>query len=189
MIEKRGCQMSDPYDPYVAILERHKDWIKIDPARSLVGMFGIQCGPGWAGLVSKLFDDIAGEFRPHDLMFSLLQITEKSGALHICCDIPHSFGAALVVRDAIDLALMRSTQTCRVCGSRGRLTLTRGSLGTLCADHTTARSKLVGSGEPDDDFIEDPFRLGFWRLTYDPDTDVLTRTRITEAEYLEGTKP
>jgi hypothetical protein len=173
--------MDDGSNPYAEIIERHRDWI----ARHGDGSFdawGFECGPGWAGLLGKLFDDIAAVVRAPGARLNVRQVKEKFGTLRFYYDLVGDLPPEAVerIRDAVERAEFRSGATCEACGARGMLR-GEGYLHVACDDHARPDSRVLGDGS-----VDFAWRDGegvIRRVRYDPDADEVTRGVLTEAEY------
>jgi hypothetical protein len=121
-------------------------------------MFGFEVGKGWAGLLTKLFDDAAAIVRPTGEKLVIGQIREKFGTLCFYWSGRFDQETSNRLDEAVDLAEFRSEATCEERGARD----IGGRIGRISGSHS--------EGE-------------YWRVFYDPDADVVTRERLTREQY------
>ncbi len=131
----------DEGGPWRAILREHADWIEAGHPRSPFPMFGFEVGPGWAGLLGKLFDDVARIVRPTGRRVVIGQIKEKFGTLRFYWSGPFDRETSDRIDEAVDLAEFRSACTCEECGARGSLRVARGWYAVRCDEHASEGSR------------------------------------------------
>lgn len=162
------------------LLERHSDWIATGDRRSPFPMFGFEVGKGWAGLLTKLFDDVAAIVRPTGEKLVIGQIKEKFGSLRFYWSGRFDRETSDRIDEAVDLAEFRSEATCEECGARGSVRNARGWFAVRCDDHAERGAREV-SGRIGR--ISSHSEGEYWRVSYDPDADVVTRERLTREQY------
>jgi ribosomal protein L37AE/L43A len=176
----------DDRNPYAALFDRHRDWIAVADPRMPFPMFGFEVGPGWAGVLGKLFDDIAAIVRPTGRTLEVSQVKEKFGTLRFYWSGPFDGDDHDRICEAVELAEFRSEATCEDCGARGVMRNRGGWYSVRCDDHAERGAKKVRGtiGHISGHLGRDEY----WKVDYDPDTDTVTRRRLTRAEYDELTK-
>jgi hypothetical protein len=174
---------SEDRNPYAALFDRHRDWIEPADPRRPFPMFGFECGLGWASLIGRLFDDVAAIVRPAGGRVEINQIKEKFGSLRFYYTPFVGQDECRRIEAAVDLAAYRSEVTCEECGRRGSMRDRGHWYSVRCNDHAEPGSRDIGgpivrlSGRYGDGKCE------FWRDVYDPYTDSVTRTPLTEEEF------
>jgi ribosomal protein L37AE/L43A len=178
--------MTDERNPYFAIMQRHRDWVTTGDPRRPFPMLGVQCGPGWSGLLGKLLDDIAAVVRPTGRTLEIQQIKEKFGGLRFYWVGPFDGDELRRIEEAVELAEFRSEATCEDCGARGAMRNSGGWYAVRCDAHAERGARIVRGTIG---FISGNLsREEYWRVTYDPSCDTVTRHRLTKAEYDELTR-
>jgi hypothetical protein len=173
--------MSDDINPYAAIIERHRDWIEPGGDRHPFPMFGFEVERGWINILGRLFDDIADIVRPTGRKLHIRQIKEKFGTLRFYWSGPFDGQCFDRICEAVELAQFRSEATCEECGAPGALRNAGGWYAVRCDRHAARRSRKI-EGKIGH-FSGNASRDEYWRVTYDPDTDTVTRQRLTRDEF------
>ncbi len=88
------------------------------------GLFGIECGDGWYGILDDLAKAIVAKSKRPPV---ITQIKEKFGTLRFYVD-----AASDEVWDLIDAAEKKSATVCERCGKSGVLRADRSWIATLC---------------------------------------------------------
>lgn len=168
------------------LLERHSDWIATGDRRSPFPMFGFEVGKGWAGLLTKLFDDAAAIVRPTGEKLVIGQIKEKFGTLRFYWSGRFHKEMSDRIGEVVDLAEFRSEATCEECGARGSLRVANGWYAVRCDDHAERGAREIGGRIG---HVSGNHSAGeYWRVSYDPDADVVTRERLTQEQYEQLTR-
>jgi hypothetical protein len=178
--------MTDELDPYVAVFARHRDWIASGHPLKPFSMFGVECGPGWAGLVGRLLDDMATIVRPTGRKLEISQVKEKFGTLRCYWSGPFDGEDHDRICEAVELAEFRSECTCEQCGAPGSMRDRGGWFAVRCDDHAERGAREVRGA-----IGHVSGHLGrneYWKVDYDPITDTVTRRRLTKAEYVQLTE-
>ena len=137
-----SCSVIDPYRDNGG----RDDW-KTEIASAYPELFdrprGLpECGGGWKRLVYQACEEIREALRTDQCnVIKLVVIKQSNGVLNILWEGALSARARTEVERAIELAYMRSAETCEVCGYEGRLYSCDGWLHTACVGH--GRGKLA----------------------------------------------
>jgi hypothetical protein len=92
---------------------------------------GLQCGPGWYGIINRAFAGFAMLERSYpDATVTVFRVKQVLGRLEICITSSHPEAAELVRQ-----AMLESAETCEDCGAQGFLHGTTGVAKTLCKKH------------------------------------------------------
>jgi len=149
------------------------DLMPDDPERS----FGYpNCKEGWRDILERLCTRIENALGENET-FEFVRIRQKFGGLRIDWEGEVSDHSKAKIREAVDLAVARSTCICEVCGAVGRLYINRNWLATGCAEHG------VGDPVPDRPGFENLLRVRLFNAEgrptlayrrYDRETDTLS---------------
>jgi hypothetical protein len=161
--------------------ERHSDWIATGDRRLPFPMFGFEVGKGWAGLLTKLFDEAAAIVRPTGEKLVIGQIKEKFGTLRFYWSGRFDRETSDCIDEAVDLAEFRSGATCEECGARGSMWNAHGWYAVRCDDHAGRGVRDIGGriGRISGSHSEGEY----WRVFCDPDAEVVARERLTREQY------
>ena len=114
-------------DAFAHILFGHSDWLANHPDNLIKQRehwntgFSFECGPGWAGLLERLFDDLGQIMRPTGDLITIRQLKEKFGTLRVYWRGAVDHHVDSLIDDAILLAAFRSEVTCQTCGDPGQM--------------------------------------------------------------------
>jgi hypothetical protein len=193
----------DSHDPdeaarraaFARVLRGHNDWLanhpenpRADEERWNVG-FSFECGPGWAELLERLFNDLGQILRPTGDMITIRQLKEKFGTLRVYWRGAVDNETDAPIDDAILLAAFRSEVTCDVCGAPGQMRRSGfGYYHVACDAHAKPDDRAV-SGEVIGRISGNHSAAQYSETTYDPVLDRMTRRVLTRAEYEALTAP
>lgn len=117
------------------------------PLNRLAGAFpwlpSLEIGPGWAGLVWDMAEDIEDLIGRSELLrghtFRVERVKSKFGDLRVYyIGSAGSEEAAQRMEDIVGRAVLRSGRTCERCGRHGTFGLHSGWWSTLCMEHHEA---------------------------------------------------
>jgi len=92
---------------------------------------GLECGPGWYGIVCNLFSTLAGLERSNPgASITIYRVKQVLGRLEITIVSPLA-----EAEEAVRLAALQSAQICEECGAPGFLHGVKGTAKTLCGRH------------------------------------------------------
>jgi hypothetical protein len=91
-----------------------------------------------------MFDEIAEVVRPTGAKFTVRQLKEKYGTLHLYGTLPLSGDAKTKVNETIASAEVRGGYVCDQCGAAGKMRETRGWYATRCDAHADASQGSLG---------------------------------------------
>lgn len=159
------------------IYAKHAHWIAGRHVHMAVG-------DGWADVLNRLFDRIAGALagEPVPTKISIVDVKEKYGELR--CDLLAPVGpeTEAAIDRAILLAEMLSECTCDECGEPGRLRSTLGQSGWLavkCDIHASGYPRIVAKGPPRRRVRD---RRGDYEIVYDRATDSIVEKPIDDMD-------
>ena len=89
--------------------------------------WGFECGNGWFKIMEELCEKIG-----NIPGFKFSQVKEKFGTLTIYYDGPNNEDDRAIVRQAVDDAEIKSSNTCEICGEPGERKSNNGWLSTDC---------------------------------------------------------
>jgi hypothetical protein len=180
---------------FARVLHGHHDWLANHPAnprpddgRWNAG-FSFECGPGWSGLLARLFNDLGQILRPTGDRIAIRQLKEKFGTLRVYWRgaVDEAIGAR--IDDAILLAAFRSEVTCDVCGDPGQMR--RNGFGyyhVACDTHAGPDNRTV-AGDVIGQISGNRSANHYSETIYDPVLDRMTRRVLTRAEFEALTAP
>ena len=182
-------------DPFAHILFGHSDWLANHPDNLIEHRehwnsgFSFECGPGWAGLLERLFDDLGQIARPTGDLITIRQLKEKFGTLRVYWRGAVDHNVESLIDDAILLAAFRSEITCQTCGDSGQMR--RSGFGwyhVACDIHTQRGDQIVARKVIRQ--ISAQFKAGIYSETiYDPILDMMLKRVLSRAEYDVLTEP
>jgi hypothetical protein len=175
--------------PFARVLLGHTDWLANHPDNRIPNdghwntRFGFECGPGWAGLLERLFNDLGHILRPTEDTIVIKQLKEKFGTLRVYWQGAVDNDTDALIDDAILLASFLSEVTCQTCGQPGQMR--KSSFGwyhvacdihTQRGDHIVACEviRLISANFGTETYSE---------ITYDPVLDAGLKRRLSREEY------
>lgn len=173
---------------YRTLLKRHRDWLADPDPRSSFACFGFEVGQGWYKLIARLFDDLAAIITPSRQRLEVRQVKEKFGTLRFYWQDSFDVDTSARISAAVDLAEFRSEVTCETCGGPGRLVCASGWLLTRCPDHEPRGASDVNPPGP---IVRHSYAVGEGKyevIAYDPETDTVSRRRMTKQEFERAIK-
>ena len=189
-------------DPFARVLLGHADWLANHPGNRIPdedcwnARFSFECGPGWAGLLERLFNDLSNIMRPTGDTIVIKQIKEKFGTLRVYWQGAVDDDTDALIDDAILLAAFRSEVTCQSCGQPGQMRKSGfGWYHVVCEGHAEHGDRILAREVIG--LISANFGKGtFYEITYDSVLDAGHRRRLSREEYeartrsrIEGTNP
>jgi hypothetical protein len=174
---------------FARVLSGQQDWLanhpenpRADEERWNVG-FGFECGPGWAGLLERLFNDLGQILRPTGNRITIRQLKEKFGTLRVYWRGAVDNETDARIDDAILLAAFRSEVTCDVCGAAGQMRRSGfGYYHVACDAHAKPDDRVV-AGAAIGRISGNHSAAQYSETTYDPVHDRMTRRVLTRSEY------
>jgi hypothetical protein len=176
-------------DPFARVLLGHADWLANHPDNRVpieehwnTG-FSFECGPGWAGLLGRLFHDLGHILRPTGDMIIIKQLKEKFGTLRVYWQGAVDNDTDALIDDAILLASFRSEVTCQTCGQPGEMR--RSGFGwyhVACNSHAQRGNEIVAReviGLIAANFGTETY----YEISYDPVLDAGLKRRLSREEY------
>ncbi len=176
-------------DPFARVLQGHADWLANHPDNLIPdeghwnARFSFECGPGWAGLLQRLFNDLGDILRPTGDTIVIKQLKEKFGTLRVYWQGAVDIDTDALIEDAILLAAFRSEVTCQICGQPGQMRKSGfGWYHVACDSHGQRGDKIVAREVIG--LISADFGKGtFYEITYDPVLDAGLKRRLSREEY------
>jgi hypothetical protein len=176
-------------DPFARILLGHADWLANHPDNLIPdegrwnARFSFECGPGWTGLLERLFNDLGHVLRPTGDTIVIKQLKEKFGTLRVYWQGPVDNNTDALIEDAILLAAFRSEVTCQTCGQPGQMRESSfGWYHVACDSHAQHGDKIVARcviGLISANFGTETY----YEITYDPVLDAGLKRRLSRKEY------
>jgi hypothetical protein len=176
-------------DPFARVLLGHTDWLANHPDNRIPdeghwnARFSFECGPGWAGLLERLFHNLGHILRSSGDRIVIKQIKEKFGTLRVYWQGAVDADTDTVIDDAILLAAFRSEVTCQTCGQPGQMRKSGfGWYHVACNSHAQRGDRIVAREVIG--LISADFGRGtFYEITYDPVLDAGLKRRLSRKEY------
>jgi hypothetical protein len=176
-------------DPFARVLLGHADWLANHPDNSVLDEghwnagFSFECGPGWAGLLERLFNDLGDIMRPTGDTIVIKQLKEKFGTLRVYWHGAVDNDTDALIDDAILLAAFRSEVACQTCGQPGQMRKNGfGWYYVACNSHAQHGDKIVARsviGMISANFGTETY----YEITYDPVLDAGLKRRLSREEY------
>jgi hypothetical protein len=176
-------------DPFACVLLGHAGWLANHPDNRVPdeghwnARFSFECGPGWAGLLEKLFNDLGHILRPTGDTIVIKQLKEKFGTLRVYWQGAVDDDTDALLDEAILLAAFRSEVTCQSCGQPGQMRKSSfGWFHVACNSHAQRGDRIVAReviGLISADFGTETF----YEITYDPVLDAGLKRRLSREEY------
>ncbi len=181
-------------DPFARVLLGHAGWLANHPDNRIPdeghwnARFSFECGPGWAGLLERLFNDLGHILRPTGDTIVIKQLKEKFGTLRVYWQGAVNNDTDALIDDAILLAAFRSEVTCQACGQPGQMRKSGfGWYHVACSDHAQRDDRIMA---------REVIRLisanfgkeAFYEITYDPVLDAGLKRRLSREEYEARTR-
>lgn len=110
----------------------YRDFLSED-FRTPLGQFGVECGPGWRGILERLSDALEAELAAGRVDACCAQVKQKFGELRF-----YVLGACTpAMREAISRAEEECSRTCELCGKPA----SRIGWSVLCDEHRDRRTR------------------------------------------------
>jgi hypothetical protein len=176
-------------DPFARVLLGHADWLANHPNNPVPieehwnRRFSFECGPGWAGLLERLFNDLSSIMRPTGDTIVIKQLKEKFGTLRVYWQRAVDNDTDALIDDAILLAAFRSEVTCQTCGSSGQMRKSSFSWYHVACNSHAQRGDRIVAREVIGLISADFGRGTFYEITYDLVLDAGLKRRLSRKEY------
>jgi hypothetical protein len=133
--------MKNQFPPPAGFEHYGEDLIKRFPYLFKDCIHGVSVPIGWAGLFTKLCEDVDALLGDNKRGFHWAQVTEKFGVLSVSFAVRKLPELADELYRLAGAATAQSRSLCAVCGQPGSLT-SEGYMMTLCDHHKEQRKKL-----------------------------------------------
>jgi hypothetical protein len=137
-------------DPFGNVLKGHANWLANHPNNPVDNIdrwnarVNFECGRGWAGMLERLFDELARIVRPTGDVITVSQIKEKYGTLRVYWHGAVNAETDHLIDGATLLAEFRSEVTCQLCGEPGLMRENGFGLYHLaCDEHSKHDDRIV----------------------------------------------
>jgi hypothetical protein len=181
-------------NPFAHVLRGHGDWLSNHPDNRRHHESGwnagisFECGPGWSGLLEKLFSDLANILRPRGDQIEMRQIKEKFGILRVYWSGAVDNHTDALIEDTILLAQFRSEVICQSCGEPGQMRGSNFGWYHVACDAHAKRGDRIKARKVIGQISANYSTEQYSETIYEPTLDMMTRRMLSRAAYEALTK-